>query len=193
MNLSLPTPPPPLGSPLLQGWGTHLQDLILEHGKLIGISGCEVIEDLDILGHGWCGFWFVAPAWNRRGCAGVSWTWGPTGGSHFPGAQLPSAPLSKVAVERVSAYHGEWKLWQPQSVRGPAWRGGQPAGSGGGGWQNPGPLGTARPAPAQATLGVSRPSPQEPRVDLRNERVTSIPGKQPSMEGRPDVCRAVAP
>lgn len=50
--------PAPLGSP--SRWPTHLQDLILEHRELIGIAGCEVVEDLDILGHGCCRF--VAPA-----------------------------------------------------------------------------------------------------------------------------------
>lgn len=43
----------------------HLQDFVLEHRQLVGIAGREVVEDPDVLGHGWGGF--VAPVCNGRG------------------------------------------------------------------------------------------------------------------------------
>lgn len=55
------------------------------------------------------------------------------------------------------------------------------------------PVGTARPAPAQATSGVSRPGPSgkpEPGMYPRSDRVTAVAGKQLTNKGEPGVVRA---
>lgn len=139
--MDLPSPAPPY-SP------THLQDLVPEHRQLVGVAGGEVVENLDVLGHGRRGF--VAPARSRglRRGPGPRVSWLGRGRGSSGRAVPPALAQAAVRAEPLAAGNG--------NCDSPEHRGGGPCGrrgcDGGRRPAGPGCLGHSKASPNPSHL-----------------------------------------